>query len=631
MSIALIDLTKRFGKTLVVNRVSLEVQDGELFVLLGGSGSGKSTILRMIAGLWPPDAGTIRLNGRDVTSLQPQLRGTGFVFQNYSIFRHMTAAENVEFGLRIRRISGSERRRRCEELLDLVGLAGLGARYADQLSGGQQQRVALARALAYRPSVLLLDEPFGALDVKIRAQLRSNLKEIQRRLRLTAILVTHDQDEAFELADRIGVIDRGSLIEVGPPEELYHRPRTEFVASFIGGSNVLVGRVEGGHIQLGSLRLPPPQTSSFPAEGSRVRLLCRPEAVLLQSEPFPVGGEVAVLGQGSVTERVFAGSLQRFRLGIESLREKRSLAPQPDFGKRTIQIEAVCTNAVESSHKFVPGEKLWIGFKNYHLLEAGGLKLLICSEDSGDGDEVVDFGCQLTLEVGGSATLLSVVESSEKLARARERLQNQGRHWLDRLPRLETRVRRGSSIHEILLEVQEGHYEVVIVGRHRKSLQAKLATFGPTVRQLLERIGVPVLIVQKARPGLNRILICSAVGEPGKADVRIGGRLASRAGALATVLHVGSRQQTSEQRKRVEEHLHRALITLDAFGVKGESKVGEEPSLASILREAEAGDYDLIVIGAPTPRTTRRLRWHDLAAQIVNATSRPVLVVPMVE
>ena len=215
MAITLEKVTKRYAGTTIVDRVSLEVQTGELFVLLGASGSGKSTILRLISGLLPPDEGAIRLGGRDVTMLPPQKRDVGFVFQNYSIFRHMTVARNIEFGLRIRGVSASERAVRREELLDLVGLGGLGSRYWSQLSGGQLQRVALARALAYRPAVLLLDEPFGALDVKIRAQLRQNLKQIQKTLGVTTILVTHDQEEGFELGQRIGVIERGRLLEVG--------------------------------------------------------------------------------------------------------------------------------------------------------------------------------------------------------------------------------------------------------------------------------------------------------------------------------------------------------------------------------------------------------------------------------
>ncbi|HLB64496.1 MAG TPA: ABC transporter ATP-binding protein, partial [Anaerolineales bacterium] len=273
MSILLSDLTKRFGDHAVVSRVNLQIEDGELFVLLGSSGSGKSTILRMIAGLTPPDEGRILLHGRDVTYLPPQARGTGFVFQNYSNFRHMSAAHNIEFGLRIRKVSRSERRQRSEELLDLVGMSGLGRRYPDQLSGGQQQRVAIARALAYQPAVLLLDEPFGALDVKIRTQLRESLKSVQRRLRVTTILVTNDQEEAFELADRIGVVDRGLLVEVGTPQDLYYRPSSEYSATFIGGGNVLVGRAEGGAIRLGAASFPLRSGDPHHDEGAPVRVL----------------------------------------------------------------------------------------------------------------------------------------------------------------------------------------------------------------------------------------------------------------------------------------------------------------------------------------------------------------------
>jgi sulfate transport system ATP-binding protein len=201
VSIALEHLTKRYAGQPVVHEVSLEVAAGELFVLLGPSGSGKSTLLRMIAGLAEVDAGRILLHGRDVTSLSPQARGVGFVFQHYALFRHMTVAENVEFPLAVRKVAARERRRRRDELLELVGLAGLGARLPRQLSGGQQQRVALARALAHGP----------------------------------------DQEEAFELADRLGVMSFGRLLETGPPRELYLRPETEFVATFLGSANFLVG------------------------------------------------------------------------------------------------------------------------------------------------------------------------------------------------------------------------------------------------------------------------------------------------------------------------------------------------------------------------------------------------------
>ena len=208
MSIRLEGLVKRYEKNAVIKDLSLDVEKGELFVLLGTSGSGKSTLLRMIAGLTSIDAGEIYLNGRSVTHLPIQERGVGFVFQNYSLFRHLNVVDNIAFGLDVKRISRKERDRRVGELLSLIGLSDFGNRKPTQLSGGQQQRVALARALAPNPQVLLMDEPFGDLDVNIRTQLRRNLREIQQRLGITAILVTHDQQESFELADRIGIIER---------------------------------------------------------------------------------------------------------------------------------------------------------------------------------------------------------------------------------------------------------------------------------------------------------------------------------------------------------------------------------------------------------------------------------------
>jgi len=256
MSILLEQLTKRYDGHPVVNNVSLEVGDGEFFVLLGSSGSGKTTILSLIAGLTGVDHGRVLLHGRDVTYLPTQQRKVGFVFQNYALFESMDVAENVEFGLRIRKVPGAERRQRRDELLDLVGLAGLGSRMPRQLSGGQQQRVALARALAYQPDVLLLDEPLGALDAKIRAELRRNLKSIQRKLGIATILVTHDQEEAFDLGDRIGVMSFGRLLEIGTPDELYQKPQTEFVASFLGSGNLLLGKISSRGVQLGPLQFP---------------------------------------------------------------------------------------------------------------------------------------------------------------------------------------------------------------------------------------------------------------------------------------------------------------------------------------------------------------------------------------
>ncbi len=627
MSIVLRNLTKRFGNTLVVNDVCLQVLDGELFVLLGGSGSGKSTLLRLIAGLLEPDEGHIELDGQDVTDWPTQARGVGFVFQNYSIFRHMTAAENIEFGLRIRHVPKEERKKRVEELLELVGLTGLGTRYADQLSGGQQQRVALARALAYQPAVLLLDEPFGALDVKIRAQMRQSLKEIQRRLKITTILVTHDQEEAFELADRIGVIDRGRLIEVGSPEDLYHRPQTEFVAAFLGSGNVLVGRALDQKIQLGAVTLPFPADAPDHDEGAPVRVLFRPESVVLQPEPFPPNSGLHVLGQGEVVERVFVGSLQRLRLEVEGLGGVRPVAPPRAYGQRTTPIEAVQPSEAQPVCLFTPGQKLWIGIRRYHILEPTGLKILICTDGSPAGEAAVEYGCLLAQAARGPATLLAVASCKASSSAMRDHLEGLHQRWQARLPRLETRLRQGdSTIEAILSEVEAEPYELVILGRSAKST-VDLDRLG---RPLLERALLPVLLIVEPRP-LKKILICTAAGEPGKAAVRFGGRLARHIGAFVTVLHVHRFQETPEERARVERHLCQAQASLEALGITSAVKIAEEPALERILREAHLGDYDLIILGAPSPSIRPPVSGPDLATQIVRGTTRPVLVVPMAE
>ncbi|MEA3327495.1 MAG: ABC transporter ATP-binding protein, partial [Chloroflexota bacterium] len=258
MSIRLENISKYYGLQVVVNNFSLEVKDGEFFVLLGASGSGKTTVLNIIAGLIQPEKGKVLLHDRDVTDLPTQHRNVGFVFQNYALFQHMTVAQNIEFGLQVHKVPQEQRQRRRDELLEMVGLVGLGDRMPSQLSGGQQQRVALARALAPEPDVLLLDEPLGALDAKIRVELRRSLKKIQRRSGVAAILVTHDQEEAFDLGDRIGVMNFGRLIEVGISEELYQYPKTEYVASFLGSANLLLGQIKGQEVHIGKRSFPLP-------------------------------------------------------------------------------------------------------------------------------------------------------------------------------------------------------------------------------------------------------------------------------------------------------------------------------------------------------------------------------------
>ena len=228
------DITKRFGDFEALHGVSLEIPSGSLTALLGPSGSGKSTLLRVIAGLEVPDSGSVVIDGRDATELPPQRRGIGFVFQHYAAFKHMTVRENVAFGLRVRKRPKPEIAARVKELLGIVGLGGYAARYPSQLSGGQRQRMALARALAVEPSVLLLDEPFGALDAKVRAELRAWLRRLHDEVHVTTVLVTHDQEEAMDVADRIAVMNDGDIEQVGPPRDLYEWPANGFVMGFLG-------------------------------------------------------------------------------------------------------------------------------------------------------------------------------------------------------------------------------------------------------------------------------------------------------------------------------------------------------------------------------------------------------------
>jgi ABC-type Fe3+/spermidine/putrescine transport system ATPase subunit len=278
-------VTKRFGAVTAVDRVDLTVADGELFTLLGPSGCGKTTLLRLLAGFYPPDAGTIRFGDRVVNGLAPYERRIGMVFQNYALWPHMTVADNIGYGLRLRKLSAAEVGARLQEGLRKVNLTGFEARYPGQLSGGQQQRVALARALVLNPDILLLDEPLSNLDAKIRIQVRAEIRRLQQELRITTIYVTHDQEEALSLSDRVAVMRDGHVLQVGPPKELYERPRTRFVADFVGTNNLVPGEVQVGGARDGGLvvatALGPLRAVASGTVSGRCVLAVRPENVAL--------------------------------------------------------------------------------------------------------------------------------------------------------------------------------------------------------------------------------------------------------------------------------------------------------------------------------------------------------------
>ncbi len=289
-------LTKRFGEHIAVENLSLAVEQGEFLALLGPSGCGKTTTLQMIAGFVTPTSGTITLAGQDLLAVKPAKRGLGIVFQSYALFPHMTAAENVAFGLEMQGVDKSERSRRVTEALELVGLGKFAERHPRRMSGGQQQRVALARALVIRPSILLLDEPLSNLDAKLREEMQIELRQIQRNVGTTTILVTHDQSEAMALSDRIAVMSQGRIEQIAPPHEAYERPATPFVANFLGKTNVLQAQVQSGQALLGEGRWPVPAGSP-----PRVLVTVRPEKI-----GFADGGAQALAGQ--VVTRIFQGN-----------------------------------------------------------------------------------------------------------------------------------------------------------------------------------------------------------------------------------------------------------------------------------------------------------------------------------
>ena len=290
VDVRLVDVTKKFGDQVAVDRINLEVRDGEFFSLLGPSGCGKTTTLRMIGGFEQPTSGLIELQGQDVTWLPPFKRNVNTVFQNYALFPHLTIFENVAFGLRRKGVKASEIKSRVTDMLGLVELPGYEARKPTQMSGGQQQRVALARALVNRPKVLLLDEPLGALDLKLRKQMQLELKRIQEEVGITFIYVTHDQEEAMTMSDRLAVMRRGQIEQIGAPELVYESPATEFVAGFLGASNLLDGELVGNQSDVATVRLSTGQDIHIPASkvpsdiDTVVKAGVRPEKISIETD-----------------------------------------------------------------------------------------------------------------------------------------------------------------------------------------------------------------------------------------------------------------------------------------------------------------------------------------------------------
>jgi hypothetical protein len=491
-----------------------------------------------------------------------------------------------------------------------VGLGGLCGRYESQLSGGQQQRVALARALAYRPQVLLLDEPFGALDVKIRSQLRQSFKEIQRTLGITTILVTHDQEEAFELGTRIGVVDRGRLLEVGAPDRLYEQPRSLYVATFLGAGTVVVGRCRNDRVELGPLTLPIPADVPHD-EGDRVRVLVRPEQVALSAvQPAPVA---ATLGRGEVADQSFSGAVRKIRVRLPPLTGVRQVVPPPAFGE-----EGVLLDAAVPAHSEPPPPRPWVVLEAWHILRQPTPRLLVCDEGEGIAS-ALELARPLVASLDAVATVLGVAADAKRQDALREALAK--RAAAAGLDDVTVRVRRGDPASEIAAEQREAPYDFVLVGAGEiEATRRRGQTSSALGEELSSRISTPLLLARGLPRKLEHILICTAVGEPGKADVRAGGWLARRLGATVTLLHVKRPDHTPLP--LVRTHLERGVATLRELGVAGVFSVREaEVPIEGILAELRERPHDLVVVGASA-------RGERVTRQALRLIGTSVLVVP---
>src|SRR5436190_18765433 len=366
-------LSKRFKKVSVLDDVSFDVAEGESLVLLGASGSGKTTILRIIAGLERPDAGRVTLHGKDVTDLPARERGVGVIFQAYALFPRMTVEKNIAYGLKIRHRPRKERRETVNRLIELVQLEKHRKKYPWQLSGGQQQRVAIARTLAYKPQVLLFDEPFGALDAQTRVHLRREIRALLRQVKVPSVFITHDQEEALELGDRIAVLNDGHLEQIGTPDEVYNRPATEYVATFLGAANLLLGVVTRGHVEIGTARLPAEKETRRFRDGQSVKLVFRPEDVLIsQDANLPEGSRR--LANGVIEEVNFVGAYERLivRLDLthrkgdtDALYEVTINTPQRMTG---VPIMATLPKPEANAMRYKAGNRVAIGLTSFSVL-----------------------------------------------------------------------------------------------------------------------------------------------------------------------------------------------------------------------------------------------------------------------
>jgi sulfate transport system ATP-binding protein len=554
MSIALDQVTKRYQDQPVVNDVSLEVGEGEFFVLLGPSGSGKSTLLRAIAGLTGIDHGRISLHGEDVTHVRARDRGVGLVFQNYALFRHMTVADNIEFALRVRRMKRNERVARRKELLKLVALEGMDERLPGQLSGGQQQRVAVARALAHKPQVLLLDEPFGALDLKIREELRRTIRAVQRELGITTVLVTHDQEEAFALADTIGVMNHGRLLEVGHPYDLYAQPATRFVATFLGAANLLLAHQSVDAIRFGAT--PVSAAGAEPLQGGReheVVAVLRPEEVEVGATRENLSSDF--IARGAVEEIVFTGALERLRVRLLDEPCAAQLLGSGAGSSADPLVEITRTQPERRALPLRAGAQVALGARRLHVLPTPISSFLACAPTEAEAIEL----------------------SKEPL-----------------LESLSTRMKTRVGVRAIARDAREGELALPLSGVAAISAGSQA---GETVEWLLRHGTGEVLVLPKNAPSPTRVFIHWTDEAVRRATLAVSASLLRHVTAEAVYLGIVPEGDAATRGTPMRKLLDARSEAQQTHGLEMRTELAIGETVTEITRNLSTGSAQMLVLG----------------------------------
>ncbi|MFU8827744.1 MAG: ATP-binding cassette domain-containing protein, partial [Brevefilum sp.] len=495
-----------------------------------------------------------------------------------------------------------------DELLELVGLVGLGNRMPSQLSGGQQQRVALARALAVEPDVLLFDEPLGALDAKIRVELRRSLKRIQQAADVAAILVTHDQEEAFDLGDRIGVMNYGRLIEVGTPRELYESPKTEYVASFLGSANLLLGQIQDNAIRIGDTSFPIPNTTLDLASSDRAQILFRPEDVDLAQDSQAMNS--LPLGKGKIIEKEFKGTHEHLRIALPAIQGVRAISPSVPFGNPGFIMEVNRPPEQSTALPLEVGSEALVGVRRMHVLSHPGLSFLLMTDGSLRSQSAIMTGGYLARMAHARVTMLGVGGDPTKME---HHLMEARKQIGSGMASLEVQTTDQTFSSAIATAVEKNHYDLLIFG-WRPS-----AGFSQ-IEQALNYGEHHILLATQPVTSLSKALICLASGEPGKDTILFAGRLLRHVGAEATLMTaINDRAHLENPPSRIDRFLTSGQQSLARFAVPAKTmlKTGE---LLSMVKEAMQDEhYDLVVLGAPLPDRHGQVDFNGVIGSILSS------------